>query len=60
MFMKRRNPMLLRNVIRTLLQMSDTDCRDYLEAWRDLFYRRQGVKFHRESRPAAEDPPDPP
>lgn len=52
--------MLLRNIIRTLLQMSDNDCRDYLEAWRDLFYRRQGVKFQRESRPAAEDPPDPP
>ena len=58
--MKRRSPQLLCEIIRTLLRMTESERRDYLEAWRDLFYRRQGVKFRRESRHAAEDPPDPP
>lgn len=58
--MKRRSTQLLCEIIRTLLRMSESERRDYLEAWRDLFYRRQGIKYQRESRPAAEDPPDPP
>lgn len=58
--MKRVFPILIGEFIKAMLHMDDEKHRKYSDAWREVFYRRQGTKYRRESKPAAEDPPDPP
>ena len=60
MFMKHVFPILIGEIIRAMLRMNDEKHRKYSDAWRELFYRRQGTKYRRESKPAPEDPLDPP